>query len=285
MQFFLFPWYDLRMKLKRGVIYYKDELNDEFAFDELVPRKIGADYVYVYRSFWKNITRFFWYRLVAFPVALAYIKLCYHHAIVNRKAIRQAKGTAFFLYGNHTHNLCDALIPTFVSVPRSVYVIVHPNNISMPVLGALTPSLGAIPLPDDRESAKHFMACIRTRVQQKKVITIYPEAHIWPFYTKIRPFTSLSFRYPVQYDVPSFCFTNVYRKRRFSRNPKIVTYVDGPFFPDRSLSERDRREDLRNRIYAAMTERAKLNNVELIRYIPADPEKKDATAPAGIVSD
>ncbi len=262
--------YTFAVKKRPKVIYYEDELNDEFAFDHIVPRKIGAEYRYVRDSAWKNFTRFFWYRLVAFPVAAVYLKCAFRHKIVNRRVIRRAKGLPFFLYGNHTHNLCDALIPTFVSVPRSVFVIVHANNISMPVLGALTPSLGAIPLPDDRASTRHFLDCVRVRIAQKKVVTIYPEAHIWPFYTKIRPFTSASFRYPVQFGVPSFCFTNVYRRRRFSKNPQIVTFVDGPFFPDVSLSEKDRREDLRNRIFAAMTERAKENNVEIIKYVRAD---------------
>lgn len=263
------------MKLKSGVIYYDDELNDEFAFDSIQTRKIGGGYVYVHRSLWKKITRFFWYRIVAFPVAFLYLKLQFRHTIVNRRVVRKAKGTSFFLYGNHTHNLCDALIPSFVAFPRSVRVVVHPNNVSMPVLGALTPSLGAIPLPDDRASTQHFLECIETRVREKNVITIYPEAHIWPFYTKIRPFTSLSFRYPVQYDVPSFCFTNVYRKRRFSKNPRIVTYVDGPFFADKSLPPKERREDLRNRIFNAMTERAKLNNIELIQYVKMESDKNN----------
>lgn len=261
------------MKLKQKVIYYKDELNDEFAFDNIKPRKIGAEYKYVYNSIWKKFTRFFWYRIFAFPIAFCYLKLAYRHKIVNRKLIKQAKKTAFFLYGNHTHNMCDALIPTMVSVPKSVHVIVHPNNISMPVLGAITPSLGAIPLPDDMDSTRNFLKCIETRVRQKKVITIYPEAHIWPFYTKIRPFTSLSFRYPVQYEVPTFCFTNVYRKRKFSKSPQIITYVDGPFYPDKNLSTKEQREDLRNKVFNAMTERSKLNNIELIKYI----KKEDNT--------
>lgn len=47
------------MKLKQKVIYYKDELNDEFAFDKIKPRKIGAEYKYVYNSIWKKFTRFF----------------------------------------------------------------------------------------------------------------------------------------------------------------------------------------------------------------------------------
>jgi len=216
--------------MKHEVIYYQDELKDEFAFDSITPRAIGKEYVYVYHSFFKKFTRFFWYRMVALPLAEAYLKFHFHHKVVNKKIFKQLRHTAFFMYGNHTHNMCDALIPTLISFPCSVYVIVNANNVSMPVLGKITPSLGAIPLPDDRDSTKNFIECIKTRVEQKKCITIYPEAHIWPFYTKIRPFLSTSFRYPVEYNVPCVCFTNVYRKRRFSNVPQIVTYVDGPFF-------------------------------------------------------
>jgi 1-acyl-sn-glycerol-3-phosphate acyltransferase len=261
------------MKQKTGTIYYSDELNDEFAFDDIVPRKIGGEYAYVQDSPWKKFTRFFWYRLIAFPAAFFYLKICYRHKIVNRGVIKKFSGGAFFLFGNHTHNICDALIPTFVSFPKSVRVIVHANNISMPVLGAVTPSLGAIPLPDDRDSTRNFLNCIKIRVAQKEVLTIYPEAHIWPFYTKIRPFSAHSFRYPVQYGVPSFCFTNVYKKRRFSKNPRIVTYVDGPFFADENLSASEKRENLRNKIFSAMTERARLNEVELIKYVKISAEK------------
>lgn len=255
------------MKIKHDVIYYNDELNDEFAFDNIKPHKIGKNYIYVHNSLWKKTTRFFWYRIVALPAATLYLKIKWRHKIVNRKVIKLANGKPFFLYGNHTHNMSDALIPTFVSFPKSVFVIVHPNNVSMPVLGAITPSLGAIPLPDDIESTKNFLRCIETRIRQNCVIAIYPEAHIWPFYTKIRPFTAHSFRYPVQYEAPSFCFTNVYTKRKFSRTPKITTYVDGPFFPDKNLSAKEQRENIRNKIFSAMTERAKLNNVEVIKYI------------------
>ncbi len=255
------------MKVKCKVIHYKDELNDEFSFDNIKPKKIGSEYVYVYNSLWKKFTRFFWYRIVALPIATIYLKLNWHHKVVNKKVLKKAKKTSFFIYGNHTHNICDALIPTIATFPHNVYVIVHPNNISMPVLGKITPSLGAIPLPDDMASTKNFMKCIETRVKQNKTIAIYPEAHIWPFYTKIRPFTSLSFRYPVQYKVPAFCFTNVYKKRKFSSKPSITTYIDGPFYPNEELSAKEQREDLRNRIYEAMRERAKMNNIEVIKYI------------------
>ena len=43
------------MKKKEKVIYYKDELNDEFAGDSIVAKKIDANYVYLREQlFWKS---------------------------------------------------------------------------------------------------------------------------------------------------------------------------------------------------------------------------------------
>ena len=169
--------------------------------------------------------------------------------------------------------MADALIPSMISIPKDAYVIVHPNNVSMPVLGKITPSLGAIPLPDDKKAMKNFNKCIEKRVVEKRCITIYPEAHIWPYYTKIRPYQSLSFSYPIHYHTPVFCFTNVYLKRKHSKKPKIVTYIDGPFLSDTSLSMKEQRENLRNKVYAQMVERSKLNTIEVVKYIPKEVEK------------
>ena len=178
------------------------------------------------------------------------------------------------MYANHTNNIADALIPSMVGLPHSTYVIVNANNVSMPVLGKITPYLGALPLPDNLAAGRNFMNVIRLRVCENENIMIYPEAHIWPFYTKIRPFTDSSFKYPLQYNCPVFCFTNTYQKRPFSKTPKIVTYVDGPFFADESLSKKEKQLDLRNRVYNKMCERSKMNNVEIIKYIKeSDLEK------------
>lgn len=104
---------------------------------------------------------------------------------------------------------------------------------------------------------------------------IYPEAHIWPYYTKIRPFKDVSFRYPLEYDTKSFCITNVYKKRRFSKTPRIVTYVDGPFLINRDLDKKEARRDLRDRIYNQMVIRSKENNYELIKYIKIEDNTND----------
>lgn len=255
---------------KRKIIYYTDELNDEFSLAEISPRTIDKNYVYIHKSLFKKFTRFFWYRIVFFPIAILYSKIKFHHKVVNQDVIKGYKKSGYFLYGNHTQDIGDAFMVQRINKAKGKYVIVHPNNVSMPVLGKLTPSLGALPLPDDLAAYKNFISAIETRIKQRKCVVVYPEAHIWPFYTGIRPFVDTSFQYPIKLDVPTFCFTNTYQKRRFSKKPKIVTYVDGPFFPNKELTFKEQRADLRNQVYNCMCKRAENSTVNWIQYIKKD---------------
>ena len=77
--------------------------------------------------------------------------------------------------------------------------------------GTIVEMLGAIPVPGNKESMKNFLDAIKKRIENGNSITIYPEAHIWPYYTKIRPFKEVSFKYPVELNVPAFCMTNTYQ--------------------------------------------------------------------------
>ena len=112
---------------------------------------------------------------------------------------------------------------------------------------------------------KNFLNYIEYRISKNNSITIYPEAHIWPYYTKIRPFKSVSFKYPVKLDKPVFCITNTYQRRKNDK-VQIVSYIDGPFYKDDSLSPKEAQEDLRNRVYEQMVERSKNSNIEVIEY-------------------
>lgn len=254
-------------KNEQKVIYYTDELNDEFSSAQIVPRKIDETYKYGDGSLWWHIKHRFWLCLYA-PCAALYLRFKWHHKIVNRKCLKKiSRKQPFFMFANHTNPVADAFIPTFVVRPKNTFVIVHPNNVSMPVIGKINPYVGAIPLPDNMPATKNFMNTIKLRVQENAVIHIYPEAHIWPFYTGIRPFADTSFRYPIQYNTPVFCFTNTYQKRRFFKTPKLVTYVDGPFFADPNLPAKEQRSQLRDAVYNTMCERSKNSNVDLIKYL------------------
>ena len=256
-----------RKAVHERVIYYSDELHDEFSTAVIEPRKIDKDYVYVHKSLIKRLTHFFWYRVVAMPIAYLYTKIKFKHRVENASVMRPYLRGGYFLYGNHTQIIGDPFIPNMINKKKDKYVIVHPSNVFMPYLGRITPSLGAIPLPDDPTAYRNFRAAIDYRIESGKAVVIYPEAHIWPYYTKIRPFGDISFEYPVRLGVPVFSFTNVYKKRRHSEKPRIVTYIDGPFFPSTDGSAREKRRELRELVYGAMCERALGNEVEYIKYI------------------
>ena len=256
------------MKDTPKIIYYDDLLHDEFSTAVITPKRIDGNWNYIPTGPWKKFTHVFWYDIVAKPLAKAYLYTQFRHTIVGKEKIKPYMSHGFFLFGNHTQPTADALIPTMICSPKDVYVIVHPNNVSMPYLGRVTPSLGALPLPDDAAATKNFLHAVRTRVQAGNALCIYPEAHIWPYYTGIRPFVDTSFNFPIKENVPTFCFTNVYKKRHDGKGVQIVTYVDGPFFPDETLNRRDQRADLRNRVYNQMCERAKLNEVVVVDYRP-----------------
>lgn len=253
------------MKEKNQVIYYKNELEDEFSTAHITPRKIDATYRYE-GGFGFALLKGFFYEILAKPLAFAFLKLKYGHKIVNKKVLKEAKKEGYYLYGNHTNAIADALIPSLICFPKDVSVIVHPNNVSMAFLGRITKYLGALPLPDDLNAGRNFSKALQNRIRKKNGITIYPEAHIWPYYTKIRPFKDTSFGYPIKQDTKVFCFTNTYQKRKWRKTPRIVTYVDGPFFADKSLSLKEQKNALRNQVYEAMCKASEKNNVELIQY-------------------
>ncbi|MBE6683120.1 MAG: hypothetical protein E7595_03085 [Ruminococcaceae bacterium] len=257
---------------KRKVIYYTDELNNEFSTAQIEKKNIDENYIYCHNSLFKRFTRFFWYRIIATPFAFIYTKISFGHRTFGRKKLNSFKGTGYFLYGNHTQDIGDAFLPTMINFPQSDYCIAHANNVSMPILGHITPSLGALPLPDDLKAYKNFISAINRRIGEGNTVVVYPEAHIWPYYTKIRPFTDVSFKYPVDLDTPVFCFTNTYKKRKLRRKPRIITYIDGPFYPDSTLSKRERRQKLRDEVYNAMCTRAKESDIEIIKYIKREQE-------------
>ncbi len=253
---------------KQQIQYYKDELNDEFEGKEITPIKIDGKYKYVHNNIFWKLTSFLLYRIIATPIAYLYMKFKFRLKIINKDVLKGLKGKGYFMYVNHTQDIGDAFNPTIVNFPRKVQVVVHPNNVSIPFWGNIIKFLGPLPIPGDIESSRNFMDAIQTYIDKKNVITIYPEAHVWNYYTKIRTFKSHSFKYPIKAEAPVVVMTITYNKTK-REIPQIVAYIDGPFYADKNLSIKDQKEDLRNKAFNCMSERAKNNNIEYIKYIKA----------------
>lgn len=263
--------------MEQEIRYYTDEINDEFSGIKRETIKIDGNYEYIKKNALWNLTAFFAYRIIMVPFAFFYTKIKFRHKIVNKKALKNIKdGGGYFMYGNHTLMGGDAFIPNMINLPRKTYTIVHADNLSKKGLKTFLELNGALPLPETASGMKNFIEAVEKRVVEGNAIQIYPEAHIWPYYTKIRPFKSISFRYPVKFDEPTFCFTNTYHKRKFSKKPKVITYIDGPFYPNKELPPKEQELDLRNQVYNAMCERAKLSTYEYkYKYIKKEENTND----------
>ncbi len=205
--------------------------------------------------------------ILTLPLKVLYTKLKFRIKYVGREKFNLCKNRGYFIYGNHTQPIGDTMIPSLGNYPKRNFFIVSPENVSMPGLGGLVLLLGAIPVPCDFEGMKHFMKAVEDKIRNNFSVTIYPEAHIWPYYTHIRPYKEVSFHYPVQLSCPVYVLTNTYHQRgRNGRKVRIITYIDGPFFPDESLKFRDRLKELRDRVYECMELRSRESDFEYIEY-------------------
>lgn len=256
------------------IIYYKDELNEEFSTAKIEPRKIDENYKYIHKNIIWNTCAFLVQNVLSIPIKYLYAKIKFRTKYIGKEKLKPYKKQGYFIYGNHTQAFADTFLISNSVYPKINYLIVNPENVSMKFLGNFVQMLGAIPIPNNIKGMKNFLEAVEKRIKQGHSITIFPEAHIWPYYTKIRPFKSVSFKYPIQLKTPSFCVTNTYQSYGKNNDKvKIVSYIDGPFFPDEGLTLKEQQENLRNKIYNQMVERSKNSNIEVIKY--EKKEKRD----------
>lgn len=254
---------------QKEIIYYKDELNEEFSTAKIVPRKIDENYKYIHKSVIWNAIAFLLQNVLSVPIKFLYAKIKFKIKYVGKEKLKPYKKQGYFIYGNHTQIFADTFITSNTNYPKKNFFIVNPENVSMRFLGNIVEMLGAIPIPGNKEAMKNFLEVIEKRIKDGNSVTIFPEAHIWPYYTKIRPFKTVSFKYPVQLNVPTFSVTNTYQSYGKNNDKvRIVTYVDGPFFPDDGCKTmKEKQQNLRDKVYKKMVERSQNSNIEVIKYV------------------
>lgn len=258
--------------MKQKTYYYHDLIHDDFAAATIKTNALPDDYKYVDRNPLYLITSGF-LRFIAITVISFMLRVHYLLIIKNKKVLKKVKGQGYFLYSNHTDYLLDAVTPSLISFPKFADVIVNPDAVSIKGIKHLVKLLGVIPIPTSIKGFINYKRSITKLIGYKHVMTLYPEAHIWPYYTDIRPFGTESFHYQAELGSPCFTFTKIYKRRVLPliRHPKVVTYVDGPFYPDMTLPKEERIQKLRDEVYQAMKKRVDSNpKYEYVKYIYSD---------------
>lgn len=246
---------------KRKIFYYHDELNDDFAGTNIQTKSVPNDYPFIQKGFIFRFFSFWLYYLIAKPIVWILMKIIYGTKLKNRQVLKHVKKTGYFIYANHTGDMLDAFRPNTLTFTKRNYIIANPDAFSIRGIKTIVQMLGGLPMVENNLKLQiNLLKAIETRIKQKASVTIYPEQHIWPYYTKIRPYTSAAFHYPVMLNAPVIVVTTTYQKHRglfkWMKRPKAVQYLDGPFYPDTSLSKIDAKQLLRDQVYQTMVKRA-----------------------------
>ena len=245
--------------MKKHYYYYFDERTDDFAGNNINGDKTPKDFDYLPKNIFYRIFKPVVYYLIL-PIVVIIVTVM-GIPIKNRKVLRNRrdKKKGYFIYSNHTGALGDVFSAPKIAFPRQCYVLANPDVISIPGIRLLVRFLGAMPIPSDIKTYAKFKAAIGKAYEKGAVISIFPEAHIWPKYNEIRDFSDVSFYYPVELDAPCFVKTTVYIKKKNGKT-KAKMICDGPFYPDKSLSRRDAQAKLCCEAKETMKMRAKEYN-------------------------
>ncbi len=256
------------MAIKEKTIYYQDELNDDFSGFHVNTKPLGEKYCYIRNGWLFKSFEFVFYYGIMIPVVYMLQKIYCHQKFANRKVLKQAKKDGCFLVSNHTQVQSDSYIGPLATFPKKCFIISNPDVLSIPGLRLGMQAYGVIPVGMNLKEKKAFLHCVETRLEEGKAVIVYPEAHVWPYYTKIRPFDHQAFWYLSKQNKPMFVLTNCYQKRRFFKKPQIVTYADGPFYPNPEIGELAAAKALRDIAYETMCKRVEQHTTcEYIKYI------------------
>ena len=261
------------MKPKK-IVYYEDPLNDEFSGTHIKRIPLGANYRYYNNNIFYRALSWFLYWVIAYPILWLVAKIGYHVHVAGKKNRKLTRGQGVFYYGNHTQIIDAFTAQLFAAQGKRTYIVCNQDTTSIKGIRWLVKMLGCIPTPENPQEAEKYKDCIRKRIKQKRGISIFPEAHIWPYSTHIRPFGDESFSFPAELGAPVVAMAVTYRKRKVFKNrpPHVTIHLSRPHYPNMKLSLPERKRELRDFVYDYLLDTvSEEENQEYIAYV----RKKD----------
>ena len=222
-----------------------------------------------YAIFPKSLSGKIWSKFVrplGYLISMVYINLILRVRIIGKEKLQATNDQGYFIYGNHTQTFGDVVLPLSIVPAKKYYAIAAQSNWGIPILGKLVLPYFGLPVGQNIEQSAKLIKAITAVIKAKKVVVIYPESHVWPYYTKIRPFPVNSMHFPVALDSASFTMTTTYSRPKWGKKPQITVYIDGPFYPDKRLTKKQAQEKLHQQVYQTMQKRALTSDFEYCMY-------------------
>lgn len=259
---------------KTRTIYWSDERNDDFDEVGLSRPGVPENFNYVRKGFFTTVFAGFLYHGIAKPILGIY---CLFKGIKwkNKKYLKELKGRGAFFYSNHTAITDVFKLQCLVFFfGRRINILGYSDTLSM---GKIVPKLAwwlgylPVPLKGDIKNLIALGNACEHYVKKGQYVLIYPEAHIWPYYTKIRNFSGGSFIYPSKSNAPIVPVVTTWRKPLIGKKPKQTIYFGHPIFPKEGVSEMENKEYLHSECLKSMQELAdSVPQYEYIQYVKVD---------------
>lgn len=260
------------------VVYYEDELHDDFASVDVKNKGVKNDYPYFNRNPFSLTGGWVFRHIIAIPLLFLANIFIYGSRVKNRRVLKGLKRRGYYLYANHVLDYDPITHPILINPSKFCVIVSGPEAFSInPIVSWAVKSLGAIPIPNknDIEMYNRYSKCLSHHIKKRHRILIYPEAHIWPYCNFIRDFTHSSFRYPVNDNVPIVTATTVFKKKKHRKKPIAIIYLDGPFYPNQELAGKERVDDIAMRAHQAMKKRSEVEwNYPYVTYVKKSSEEK-----------
>lgn len=244
-------------------IKYYNSFNQDFTESRNQDFRLPEDYSWL-GGFARKVGSILLYPLILL-IDFVYMKFVAHVRVRNKRVLRGEKG-GYYLYANHTLLFGDVVDPFRICWPKRPKIVCSAANLGIAIIGGWLPAAGALPIPNSLRGLKDFSDAIARLIKEKSPIVIYPESHMWPWYTDIRPFATASFHYPVAYNAPVYTATTTFQESRIFKKPKVTIYVDGPLNIDKNLSRKEQQADIAQKVRETMESRAKLSDYSYITY-------------------
>lgn len=264
---------------KTRTIYWKDERNDDFDEVGLKRPPVPENYPYIRKNPFGIFFGGILYHLIAKPIFWIYCT-CKGIRFKNKHNLKQLHGGGAFLYSNHT-----AITDVFkfqakaFFFGRKVNILGFSDTLSMKFVRGIARALGYLPVPlkGDLNNLVALSECCNYLITKKKqFVLIYPEAHIWPYYTKIRNFPDGSFNYPARYNLPVVPVVTTWRKPLVGKKPKQTVIFGEPIFPDPNLGLTESKNQLHDECYRRMKEISEsVNQYKYINYVYQGEKKNN----------
>lgn len=255
---------------KTHTIYWSDELNDDF--DRILSKRpdVKPGYKFIRSNHFANFFGNILYHGIAVPV-LALISFFSGMKVEGRKNLKILKKNGGFIYSNHVSVPDVYKFATPICVGRRVNIIGYTDCLAVPILRGIVRQLGYLPLPNSEDTINKIalIRALKYYVKKKKqIVVIYPEAHIWPYYTKIRNFKCQTLKYPVMLKAPVVPAVTTWRKVWYCKKPKQTIKIGTPIFPREDFSNEQNTEYMYNETLSQMKKMAEsVKQYEYIKYI------------------